>query len=200
MRRESHVRMCERGGVKLPSATRPIVGFEHHHDAERFLTDLEARLTKFELALHPDKTRLIRFGRTAIADRRAEGLGKPATFDFLGFMRFCATRRSGTGFVLGRTPARKRLRAKLREIRDRLRATRHDGVDVQGQWLKPRASWLAFLLCRANECTQRSRHSTPRNRALVPRHSAWGPEAPAYMATNARCGRPHAGICAGGDQ
>jgi RNA-directed DNA polymerase len=122
-----------------------IVGFEHHHDAERFLADLEARLAKFGLALHSDKTRLIQFGRTAIADRQAEGLGKPATFDFLGFTHFCATRRSGTGVVLGRTPARKRMRAKLREIKDRLRAIRHDGIDVQGQWLAHvLRGWLVY--------------------------------------------------------
>src|SRR6185312_9905283 len=122
-----------------------IIGFEHRHDAERFLTDLSARLTEFGLGLHPDKTRLIEFGRNALAHRRAHGLGKPETFDFLGFMHYCAARRSGTGFLLGRTPVRKRTRAKLKEIKEQLRATRHDGVEAQGQWLaKVLRGWLAY--------------------------------------------------------
>jgi RNA-directed DNA polymerase len=109
--------------------------FEHQHGAERFVADLLGRLAEFRLGLHPEKTRLIEFGRNAVADRRSRGLGKPETFDFLGFTHYCATRRSGGGFVLGRTPIRKRMRAKLREIKEQLRATRHDGIEVQGQWL-----------------------------------------------------------------
>src|ERR1700726_3344986 len=112
-----------------------IVGFEHSQDAERFLSDLSTRLAQFGLGLHPDKTRLIEFGRHAVASRQARGFGKPQTFDFLGFTHYCATRRSGGGFVLGRTPMRKRMRAKLREIKEHLRATRHDGVEAQGKWL-----------------------------------------------------------------
>jgi hypothetical protein len=122
-----------------------IVGFEHRHEAERFLGDLAARLERFGLALHPDKTRLIEFGRHAIAARRSRGLGKPETFDFLGFTHYCATRRSGTGFVLGRTPVRERMRATLRAIKDRLRATRHDGIEAQGRWLaQVLRGWLAY--------------------------------------------------------
>jgi RNA-directed DNA polymerase len=122
-----------------------IVGFEHQRDAERFLSDLSARLAEFGLGLHPDKTRLIEFGRNAVADRRARGLEKPKTFDFLGLTHYCATRRSGTGFVLGRTPVRKRMRAKLREIKEQLKATRHDGIEAQGQWLaQVLRGWLAY--------------------------------------------------------
>jgi RNA-directed DNA polymerase len=122
-----------------------IVGFEHRHDAEQFLCDLMERLARFGLALHPDKSRLIEFGRSAIADRRARGLGKPETFDFLGFTHYCATRRSGEGFVLGRKPIRKRMRMKLREIKERLRATRHDGIEAQGRWLaQVLRGWLAY--------------------------------------------------------
>ena len=122
-----------------------IVGFEHRHDAERFLDDLTRRLAQFGLDLHPDKTRLLEFGRGAIASRRARGLGKPETFDFLGFTHYCATRRSGAGFVLGRTPIRKRMRAKLREIKEHLKATRHDGIAVQGRWLaQVLRGWLAY--------------------------------------------------------
>jgi RNA-directed DNA polymerase len=122
-----------------------IVGFEHQHDAKRFLEDLSVRLAEFGLGLHPEKTRLIEFGRRAIAARRARGLGKPETFDFLGFAHFCATRRSGSGFVLGRTPSRKRMRAKLREIKEQLKATRHEGVEAQGKWLaQVLRGWLAY--------------------------------------------------------
>jgi RNA-directed DNA polymerase len=122
-----------------------IVGFERQHDAARFLADLAARMAQFGLDLHPDKTRLLEFGRHAVANRRGRGLGKPETFDFLGFTHFCATRRNGGGFVLGRTPIRQRMRAKLREIKDQLRATRHDGIDVQGPWLaQVLRGWMAY--------------------------------------------------------
>ena len=122
-----------------------IIGFEHQQDAERFLADLSARLAEFGLGLHPDKTRLIEFGRNAIANHRSRGLGKPKTFDFLGFTHYCATRRSGSGFVLGRTPIRSRMQTKLREIKKQLRATRHDGIEAQGQWLaKVLRGWLAY--------------------------------------------------------
>lgn len=122
-----------------------LAGFEHRHDAERFLADLSGRLATFGLGLNPAKTRLIEFGRFALANRRARGLGKPETFDFLGFTHYCATRRGGGGFVLGRTPVRKRMRTKLREIKEQLRATRHDGTEVQGRWLaQVLRGWLAY--------------------------------------------------------
>ena len=122
-----------------------IVGFEHRHEAEQFLADLKARLARFGLNLHPEKTRLIEFGRYAIANRRARGLGKPETFDFLGFKHYCATRRDGSGFVLGRKPMAKRMRTKLREIKERLMATRHDGIDGQGKWLaQVLRGWMAY--------------------------------------------------------
>ena len=122
-----------------------IVGFEHRHEAEQFLADLKARLARFGLNLHSDKTRLIEFGRHAIANRRARGLGKPETFDFLGFKHYCETRRDGSGFVLGRKPIAKRMRTKLREIKEQLMAIRHDGVEVQGKWLaQVLRGWMAY--------------------------------------------------------
>ena len=122
-----------------------IVGFEHRHEAEQFLADLKARLARFGLNLHPEKTRLIEFGRNAIANRRTRGLGKPETFDFLGFKHYCATRRDGSGFVLGRKPMAKRMRTKLREIKEQLMATRHDGIDGQGKWLaQVLRGWMAY--------------------------------------------------------
>jgi RNA-directed DNA polymerase len=122
-----------------------VVGFEHRHEAEQFLADLKVRLACFGLNLHPDKTRLIEFGRFAIADRRAQGLGKPESFAFLGFTHYCATRRNGHGFVLGRKPMAKRMRTKLREIKEKLMATRHDGIAGQGQWLaQVLRGWMAY--------------------------------------------------------
>jgi RNA-directed DNA polymerase len=122
-----------------------IVGFEHWHEAEQFLADLKMRLASFGLALHPDKTRLIEFGRLATANRRARCLGNLESFDFLGFTHYCANRRDGGGFVLGRKPVRTRMRAKLREIKGHLQAMQHDGIERQGQWLaQVLRGWLAY--------------------------------------------------------
>src|ERR1700720_2036987 len=137
---------CARGDVVVVRyADDSIVGFEHRHEAEQFLADLRVRLARFGLNLHSDKTRLIEFGRYAIANRRARGLGKPETFDFLGFKHYCGTRRDGSGFVLGRKPIAKRMRTKLREIKEQLMATRHDGIDGQGKWLaQVLRGWMAY--------------------------------------------------------
>jgi len=86
-----------------------IVGFEHEHEAKAFLHDLHERLRAFELALHPDKTRLSRFGRQAAEQRAARGEGKPETFDFLGFTHFCTRSRNWGTFVIGRKTIKKRL-------------------------------------------------------------------------------------------
>jgi RNA-directed DNA polymerase len=113
-----------------------IVGFQHEHEARAFLDDLKERMRKFELALHPDKTRLIRFGRNAAAQREKLGEGKPETFDFLGFTHFCTrSRRTGT-FVIGRKTIKKRMRAKLLAIKMELRRTMHDPIAKTGAWVK----------------------------------------------------------------
>jgi group II intron reverse transcriptase/maturase len=112
-----------------------VVGFQHKADAERFWTEMARRLATFALSLHPDKTRLIEFGRTAAADRAKRGLGKPETFNFLGFTHICALSRAGR-FQLRRRTRRDRMRAKLREIRDALRQHRHAPLDEQGSWLR----------------------------------------------------------------
>ena len=80
-----HVRICERLGVRLPRATRLVCGFEYEHEAKQFMEELRERLKQFALSLHPDKTRLIEFGRYAARHRARRGLGKPETFNFLGF-------------------------------------------------------------------------------------------------------------------
>jgi RNA-directed DNA polymerase len=112
-----------------------VVGFEHRHEAERFLTELRERLAKFGLELHPDKTRLIEFGRFADANRRRRGDGKPETFDFLGFTHSCGKTRRGQFTVLRKT-MRKRWQAKLRQVKDQLRQRLHDSIPEQGRYLR----------------------------------------------------------------
>ena len=112
-----------------------VAGFEHRTDAARFLSDLQQRLESFALSLHPDKTRLIEFGRHAAANRERRGLGKPETFDFLGFTHICGRTRNGK-FSLHRKTRRDRLRAKLREVKETLCRRLHVGIDEQGAWLR----------------------------------------------------------------
>jgi len=111
-----------------------IVGFEHHDEAERFLAELRGRFAKFGLELHPGKTRLIEFGRFAAERRARRGLGKPETFDFLGFTHICGKTRQGR-FWLRRITISKRMRAKLKAVKDQLRQRRHQPIPVQGRWL-----------------------------------------------------------------
>ncbi|MGE5636281.1 MAG: group II intron reverse transcriptase/maturase [Nocardioidaceae bacterium] len=111
-----------------------IAGFEHRDDAERFLRDLRERFAKFALGLHPEKTRLIEFGRFAAQSRKARGLGKPETFQFLGFTHICAKTRKGR-FTLKRVTSKKRMRAKLREVKTELMRRRHLPIPEQGAWL-----------------------------------------------------------------
>ena len=111
-----------------------IVGFEHQADAQQFLAELRERFASFGLELHPDKTRLIEFGRFAATNRQARGLGKPETFDFLGFTHICARMRDGR-FWVRRITISKRMRAKLREVKDQLKRRRHQPIPEQGRWL-----------------------------------------------------------------
>ena len=111
-----------------------VVGFEHEADAQRFRDALRQRFEEFSLSLHPDKTRLIEFGRHA-ADRRARaGLGKPETFQFLGFVFICGKSRRGK-FLLHRRSRRDRMRAKLKVIKEGLRERMHQPIPDQGRWL-----------------------------------------------------------------
>ena len=111
------------------------VGFEYQEDAQRFWADLRERFAKFGLELHPDKTRLIEFGRRAAWRRKARGLKKLETFDFLGFTHLCGFTRRGR-FQLRRITVKKRMRAKLREIKDQLKRRRHQPIPMQGKWLR----------------------------------------------------------------
>ncbi len=112
-----------------------VVGFEHEGDARRFLDAMRARLEEFMLSLHPDKTRLIEFGRFAAVNRKRRGLGKPETFDFLGFTFICGKSRRGN-FLLQRKTRRDRMRTKLQEIKLELRRRMHSPIPEQGRWLR----------------------------------------------------------------
>jgi group II intron reverse transcriptase/maturase len=111
-----------------------IVGFQHEEEARQFLTELRERFAAYGLDLHPEKTRLIEFGRHAAEDRKRNGRGKPETFDFLGFTHICGKTRRGR-FALVRHTMRQRLRAKLREVKEALRWRWHDPVPEVGKWL-----------------------------------------------------------------
>jgi group II intron reverse transcriptase/maturase len=112
-----------------------VVGFEHQADAEQFHQELAARFAKFKLKLHPEKTRVIEFGRMAAEQRKARGQGKPETFNFLGFTHICSQTRKGKYTVLRRTMS-KRKRAKLKEIKMELRQRLHYPVLEVGRWLR----------------------------------------------------------------
>ena len=111
-----------------------VVGFERRDDAERFHCELGGRLAEFALELHPQKTRLIEFGRFAAERRKGRGEGKPETFEFLGFTHICAKTRAGR-FKLKRVTAKKRVRAKLREAKAEMRRRQHQPFPDQGRWL-----------------------------------------------------------------
>jgi RNA-directed DNA polymerase len=112
-----------------------IVGFENEADARRFLEAMRERLGEFALSLHPDKTRLIEFGRFAAANRKRRGFGKPETFNFLGFTFICGKSRSGK-FLIKRKTRRDRMRTKLQAIKQELRRRMHQPIPVQGKWLR----------------------------------------------------------------
>jgi RNA-directed DNA polymerase len=112
-----------------------IVGFEHETDARRFWDAMRERLAEFALSLHPDKTRLIEFGRFAAANRKRRGLEKPETFNFLGFTFICGKSRRGK-FQIKRKSRRDRMRAKLQTIKQELRRRMHQSIPQQGTWLR----------------------------------------------------------------
>jgi len=112
-----------------------VVGFEHESDARRFWDAMRERLQKFSLSLHPDKTRLVEFGRVAAANRNRRGLGKPETFAFLGFTLVCSKSRRGR-FLLKRRSRRDRMKAKLKDVSSELRHRMHQSIPEQGNWLK----------------------------------------------------------------
>jgi group II intron reverse transcriptase/maturase len=127
---------CARGDVILVRFADDLVaGFQYRSDAERFLAELRERLAKFCLELHPDKTRIIEFGRFAAENRRRRGRGKPETFDFLGFTHSCDRTRKGKFIVLRQTK-KKRMQRKLKAVKTELRRRLHQPVPEVGAYLR----------------------------------------------------------------
>lgn len=113
-----------------------VMGFQHKAEAEQFLADLRQRFAQFNLNLHPEKTRLIEFGRYAAVGRKRRGEGKPETFGFLGFTHICDVTRARGKFIVLRQTISKRMGAKLKEIKQTLRDRMHDPIPVTGRWLR----------------------------------------------------------------
>jgi group II intron reverse transcriptase/maturase len=111
-----------------------VAGFQHKWEAERFLQELKKRFQKFKLELHPEKTRILEFGPYAAKNRKTRGEGKPETFNFLGFTHICGKKRSNGMFTVIRQTIKKRLRAKLQEVKDELRKRMHQAVPETGKW------------------------------------------------------------------
>jgi group II intron reverse transcriptase/maturase len=203
-----------------------VAGFEHRTDAERFQADLRQRLESFALSLHPDKTRLLEFGRFAAANRARRGLGKPETFDFLGFTHISGRTRNGK-FSLHRKTRRDRLRAKLREVKETLRRRLHTATDKQGAWLRQVVTgYFAYAVpnniqaLRAfrrgvgwlwwRSLRRRSQKDRTTRKAINRLVARWLPQPrithpwpeQRFAVTHPRwepgAGMPHAGFCAGG--
>ena len=122
-----------------------VAGFQHKRDAKRFLTAVKERFGNFGLELHPDKTRLVEFGRFASKRRRQRGQGRPETFDFLGFTHYCMETRRGR-FQLGRKPVAKRMSRTLKRIKEVLRRRMHCDVIDTAKWLrKVVEGWLNYF-------------------------------------------------------
>ena len=113
-----------------------VMGFQSESEARTCLQQLRERLAAFNLELHPEKTRLIEFGRYATANRKRGGKGKPETFNFLGFTHYCAKTRTRGRFIVGRKTESKRMQAKLRELKAELRRRMHAPVPETGRWLR----------------------------------------------------------------
>ena len=112
-----------------------VLGFESKSDANRYRAELDKRLAKFTLKLHPKKTKLIRFGRWAMRDsKRFDGV-KPATFDFLGFTHYCTVARANGQFAVGRKTIKGRMVATLKILKRELRRRMHRSISETGRWL-----------------------------------------------------------------
>ena len=138
---------------------------------------MRERLEEFALSLHPDKTRLIEFGRFAAADRERRGLGKPETFDFLGFTFICGKSRRGD-FQIKRKSRRDRVRAKLKAIKEELRRRMHQPIPEQGRWLRQVVAGYFNYLAVPTNSPALTRLPRPRHRPLAARAPAAQSEGP----------------------
>lgn len=128
-----------------------VMGFQYRDDANRCLQELRERFEAHGLKLHPEKTRLIEFGRFAAQNRAARGEGPPETFAFLGFVHYCGQTRKTKEFAVHRRTLAKRLRRKLREVKDQLRRRMHHPLCEVGSWLRQVVrGWLNYYAVPGN--------------------------------------------------
>lgn len=127
-------KVCTSDMIVIRYADDSVAAFQNKEEANKFLFYLKVRLKKFGLKLHEDKTKLIRFGRFASADCKKLKLGKPKTFDFLGFTHFCSFTQRGK-FKIERKSIRKRLLARLKVLRKEIFNRRHRPVRETARWL-----------------------------------------------------------------
>ena len=160
-----------------------VAGFQHREDAERFLADLRERFAEFGLELHPEKTRLIEFGRFAAERRQGAGVRKPETFDFLGFTHICAKDRRGR-FKLKRVTSKKKMRAKLQSGQDRDAATDASPDPRTGTLARQRPARALQLLRGARQQRGAPRVPTTGHLALASGASAPQPERPDHLGTD----------------
>jgi len=171
-----------------------VVGFQQRTDAERFQSEFRERLAKFGLELHPDKTRLIEFGRFAARNRKRRGEGKPETFTFLGFTHICGQRIKDGAFIVWRITAKKRMVAKLKAIKAELQRRKHHRTADVGAWLRKvvlgyyqyhavpgNTTQLRIFQCRVNRLwrsvlIRRSQRAQVRWERLTPLLTRWIPQ------------------------
>ena len=113
-----------------------VLGFQRKADADQFRAELTERMRRFNLELHPEKTRLLEFGPFAIDNRQKRGEGKPETFNFLGLTHICVKKRSNGRFTVLRQTIRKRLQTKLNEVKAELQRRMHEPIPEMGKWLR----------------------------------------------------------------
>ena len=186
MRREPHVRFCERAAVKFHRATHLVVGFEHEADARRFWDEMRERLEEFALSLHPEKTRLIEFGRFAAADARG---GAWKTGDLQVPRLHLHLRKNAQGQIPGtRKTRRDRMRTKLPEIKEEMRRRMHRPIPEQGRWLGQVVSgFFNYHAVPTNSAALGAFHHS--HRLLAAHASAAQPEGPHHMGADEELGR-----------
>lgn len=137
-----------------------VICFQHQADARRFLDEMRTRLGTFSLELHPEKTRLLQFGRFA-AERMAKQKLRPETFDFLGFTHICSTTYKGNRFCVLRRSSRKKTKAKLKDIKQSLRRRMHDPIPETGKWLKQvlKGHYNYYNVPRNSQCLKQFRYN-----------------------------------------
>jgi RNA-directed DNA polymerase len=136
-----------------------VIGFREESDARRCLAALQERFAKFSLELHPEKTRLIQFGRYAEERRAKRGQGKPETFDFLGFTHICGKSSRGYFTILRKT-SKKKFQLKLSDLKKKMLRKRHDDLATVGRWLQSvQRGWCQYYAVPGNSARLRQFHN-----------------------------------------